>query len=136
MENIQKDLVRIFSNSCYALCLNKKFNESDDLNDWIICIFTAIKKYFIDKECYVEKPLKFIEMISGEKFKDVEKIYISDLDDLPNDDEIYIVEYKLSPTDKGSHFVCVQNRKIIFDPSGNSITVQFGKPYSWRKFIK
>lgn len=61
--------------------------------------------------------------------KDVQKVPINTIADIK---EPTIVCYKYNG---GTHFIVAQNGKVVFDPSGDSNSVKFGKPVSIRRFV-
>ena len=136
MLNIQDSMKELFGNSCYGYCCsyvaevkrdvkpNIHIMTTDFLNGW--------NKGWIDDDGFVAKPVPYLESM-GMKIKDIKKPAISKLSDLPNG--LWIVEFKKTPDSKDSHFVVATKKKVIFDPSGNSVTVSVGKPVSYREFI-
>ena len=77
-------------------------------------------------------PADYVKMIDNSlKFRDVKKVPISSLSDIP-DGMIVAVEYKYLG---GSHLVVGQKRKVLFDPSEPSNSVRNGKPVSYRLFF-
>lgn len=132
--NIQEEMKELFGGLCYGYCLCYKFGVTD-LYEMTKILLECWKRGFIENDGYISNPLSVIKLINGKRFRDIEKIRINSLEELNNKDEIYIVEYKLSPENKKSHFVIVKNGQVIFDPSGESNTVKNGKPFSWRRFI-
>lgn len=63
--------------------------------------------------------------------KDIKKVPIEYLNDLP-DEGLYAVEYQYNG---GSHFVVAKKGEVLFDPSGNSNSVKYGRLVSYRKFV-
>lgn len=132
MENIQEKMKELFGGSCYAFCLCYVFSNTKDEWKWLEYISKGVQNGDIAEDCYVQKPLDFIQMLSGEQYKDVKKPLIDSLDDLPNDNK-WIVEYRWGTK---QHFVVANRDGVVFDPSGDSNTVKNGKPFSYRLFIK
>lgn len=132
-DNIQEFFKKFFGCSCYAYCLTKYFTEDEDLADMTILMLQGWRKGYIDDDCFVSKPVEYIQTLVPNAPIDVTKIYISDLNELPAGE--WIVEYKLNPKAKESHFVIANNKKVLFDPAGDSNTVKNGKPFSIRGFI-
>ena len=133
--NYQEYVENLFKNACYAACLSFHFRNMQELN-WIQItqdILDGLKLNLLDSDCYVRFPIKFIELLCKTKYRDVVKVSINNLSDLPEGD--WIVEYKKTPDAKASHFVVANKKGIVFDPSGNSVTVQVGKPFTYRKYI-
>ena len=86
---------------------------------------------FIDDDGYISKPLEFINLVSGKRFRDINKVPFSK-ENLTEDENIVMYEYN-----DGTHFVVVDKEgDVVFDPSGNSLSVRYGVPTSIRKFIK
>lgn len=131
--NYQKYVKDLFSNACLASCYSylawKCFNWITMTED----IINGVRKGYINSDGYVEDPIGYLRSM-GFKAQDIEKVYISDLEQLP-DNKDYVVEYKKSPTAKESHFVVARDKKVFFDPSEPSQTVKVGAPYSYRKII-
>lgn len=134
MENVQIKMENFFAHTCYAYCLCKKFNPEWNLPKMTMAILTGWDKGYLEDDAYVAKPVQFINNVLGGSVKDVQKVFISSLKELP-DNGYYIVEYKKTPDSKDSHFVVVYKKKVFFDPSGDSVTVKVGKPFSYRKYI-
>ena len=132
MRNIQEEMKTFFSSSCYAYCLAYKFGESFTIFDLTRDILSGYEKGFIESDGYVSKPIEFIKYLGPATYTDVQKVPIMSLKQLPDNNETYIVEYKNGIF---SHFVVVYNGQVIFDPAGDSNTVKYGKPVSWRKYI-
>ena len=131
MVNIQEKYATLLKNSCYAYCLCYLFDIERDEWSWLEHIAVGVKAKAIDEDCYINDPCKFINILTGDtKYKNVKKVKITNILDLPKNQK-YIVEYNWI---RGSHFVVVENGKVIFDPSGESESVKNGKPVSFRLF--
>lgn len=128
--NYQKYIEDLFKHACLASCYSYIARGRFDWVQITQDILDGVRNGYIEPDCYVQYPVKYLEMM-GMKIRDIEKVYI---DSLP-DDGLYVVEYKKNPNDKDSHFVVAKDKKVIFDPSEPSVTVKVGKPYSYRKFI-
>lgn len=125
MINIQSQMKELFGNSCYAYCLSymSGFRDLKTLTQFVL---EHWMKGNIDNDGYVSQPQKIMNC------KDVKKVPIEYLHDLPEGN--WIVEYSYN---NGSHFVVAnKDGTIVFDPSGNSNSVKYGRPISYRKFIK
>lgn len=133
MVNIQAQMKELFGNSCYAYCLAKLFLKTDDIKTLTRYVLEGWWMSYIDYDGYVSKPLPYITMLCGKHCRDIRKIAIKSLAELPTGE--YIVEYKKTPTSKESHFVIANKDGVVWDPSGNSITVQTGAPVSYREFV-
>lgn len=129
MRNIQEEMKELWGNSCYAWCLVWLYSDKSEITNMMSKIIQGIEKKYIDyPSCWVRKPVDFVNMLLGfNRFKDVEKVYSE-----PPKNASVIVEWI---NGKQSHFVIMQDGKVVFDPSGNSKTVQNGKILSWRRFI-
>lgn len=132
--NYQLKIEDLFSHACLAasysfLARGGKFNWVNTTQD----ILDGIKKGYIEDDGFVSKPVHYLEMM-GMNAKDIKKVYISSLLELP-DNGIYVVEYKKAPHATASHFVVVENKQVIFDPSEPSNTVKYGAPYSYREIV-
>lgn len=130
MENIQAKMKELFGGSCYGYCLAYLFGDNKSIKYLTSCFLEGWKRGFVDDDGYVSMPLKYIEMISGIRYKDVEKPEIYKIEEIK---EPIIVEWQYNG---GSHFVVVEEGSVVFDPAGNSNSVKFGIPVSIRKFIK
>ena len=136
MENIQNKYVELFKHSCYCFCLCYKYADSKNEWKWLQYISEAVQLGFIDTNCYVSKPLKFIELISNNSFRDIEKVTIHSIKDIQT--EPTIVEMR-QPNGKDSHFVVChfdgKNIVLDFDPSFPSRSWEIQKFISYRRFI-
>lgn len=131
MENIQEKMKEFFGGTCYAYCLTKLFRPEMRLPNITACILHGWDKGLIDDDGYVRFPIKYINDILGVKnYRDVKIVLIDSIDDIK---EPTIVEYSYNG---GSHFVIVKNGKVVFDSSGDSKSVKYGKPISYREFLK
>ena len=127
----------LFGNSCYAYCIAYLSGKSD-IKDLTKDVLEGWYKGYIDDDGFVSKPHLFYNYCFGKNLaKDVKKIAVKDLDDLPADG-FYIVELK-QPNNKDSHFVVVSRiegkTSLAFDPSGESASWKYQKPISWREFV-
>lgn len=133
MENIQAQMKELFGNSCYAYCLAYLFLKIDDIKTLTRLVMEGWWSNFIDSDGFVSKPLQFVKLLCGRQYRDIKKPAIKSLTELP--EGYFIVEYKKTPTAKESHFVIANRDGVVWDPSGNSITVQNGAPFSYREFV-
>lgn len=127
--NIQEEMKELWGNSCYAWCLVWLYSGDTELTNMMKNIIKGIEKKYIDyPDCYVRHPARFVNMLMGfNRFKDVEKVYSE-----PPKNASVIVEWV---NGEQSHFVVMQDGKVVFDPSGDSKTVRNGKISSWRRFF-
>ena len=128
MRDIQSEMKELWGHSCYAWCLAKYFLGTDNIYNMMGHILFAWESGYIDNDGFVSKPLKFIGTMSKEP-KDIQKVKINKIEDIK---EKTIVEWSYKG---GSHFVIVENGEVVFDPAGNSNSVKYGIPVSFRKFI-
>ena len=137
MINIQSTMKELFSNSCcgycYAYICEKRKNIEPDTHTLTSDFLGGWNLGYVDDDGFVSKPVQYLGFM-GYKIRDIEKVYIKSLSELP--EGLWTVEYKKNPDDKASHFVVCNKKKVIFDPSGESITVKVGQPVSYRKFIE
>ena len=138
IENIQKKYEELFKHSCYAFCLCYMFSNSKKEWKWLEYIARGVQNGYITEDCYVEKPVLFINSILeyGRSYKkDVVKVDINSIKDIPN--EPTITEMKCPSG--GSHFVVCHydgNKVVLdFDPSGISNSWEAQKFVSWRKYL-
>lgn len=142
-KNLQAQLENFWHNACYAMCISYVNSDSvirDDLYYMIIHVVQGWNNGFIEDDAYVAKPHKYATMCRGEEkyYKDVEKIPLNNLGDLPEKGE-WIVEWKC-PTG-GSHFTVETRQTILtdeplFDPSYLSNSRKNKQAISYRRFIK
>lgn len=135
MENIQAKMKELFGNSCQAYCYAYIAQPTTDVKVLTNRVLKGWNECYIDDDGFVKKPVQYYNMMCPHrKIRNVRKVPINNLDELPSD--MYLsVEFKLERTDKKSHFaVCVKG-KIIFDPSGDSNTCKYGVPVSYREFV-
>lgn len=135
MVNIQAQMKELFGNSCLAYCYaaygTSNFTDIKELTRRVLNGWYA---GWIDDDGYVSKPVPYLNSMIHEVVKDIREHYISSLDKLP--EGLWVVEYKLKPTDKASHFVIAgKDVGVVFDPSGESNTVKNGAPFSYREVI-
>ena len=135
MENIQEQMKEFWGGSCYAYCIAWLFDGARTLKDLTSTVLEGWYDGYIDNDGFVSRPIQYINetchTVPG--FRDVVKVSLNSLSDLPEGD--WIVEYKKTPDAKASHFVVANKKGIVFDPSGNSVTVQVGKPFTYRKYV-
>lgn len=141
-KNYQEQLERFWHNACYALCLawiNTEPEVRDDLYYLVMDVIAGWHNGYIEDDCYVAKPHKYASMCLGKEnyYKDVEKVPLKNLEDLPETGE-WAVEWKCPSG--GSHFT-VENRQSIltdeplFDPSYLSKSRKNKEAVSYRRFI-
>lgn len=135
MINIQAQMKELFGNSCLAYCYASLAQRNrSDIRALTRCVLEGWYARYIDDDGYVSKPIQYFNSMSTALIKDVVKVPISSLAELP--EGYWIVEFKKTPTDEDSHFVIASSHKgIVFDPSGESNTVKYGAPVSYRKLI-
>lgn len=133
MENIQNKMKELFGNSCYAYCLAYKFANARTMKELTSYVLKGWYDGYIDDDGYVSKPVQYINNTckATTKVIDVEKPEYKK-QSLVEDLNIVMFEYN-----DGTHFVVVDKEgDVVFDPSGNSLSVRYGVPTSIRKFIK
>lgn len=132
MENIQSKYAELFKSSCYAFCLCYVFSGTTNEWKWLELISKGVQNGDITEDCYVQKPLDFIKMLCGTKYRDVNIVEIKQLESLPDGPQI--VELK-NPFG-GSHFVVCNNKgELLFDASFPSKSWEMCLPISYRRFI-
>ena len=133
MENIQNKYAELFKHSCYCFCLCYKYGNSKNEWKWLEYIAKGVQRGYITEDCYVSKPVEFINecILDGHKaVRDVEKVDFS-IHALEEKENIVMFQYN-----NGTHFVVMnQAGNVLFDPSGDSNSVKYGIPVSIRKFI-
>lgn len=126
MENIQVKMQELFAHSCYAYCISYMSGKRD-IKDLTTDVLEGWKRDYISDDGYVSKPHLFYNYCFGKELaRDVRKPAYK-----PEPfDQIVCFEYN-----GGTHFVCMRAGNVVFDPSGNSNSVKYGKPVSVREFI-
>ena len=132
MTNIQKEMENLFGHSCYCYSLAYLLTEATDVKTLTKHVLNGWYEDYVDDDGFISKPVEYYNSIAKECIRDVEKVPIASLSELP-DEENHVVEYVYG---NQSHFVVANRNGVIFDPYGNSNTVSKGKPVSWRKYIK
>lgn len=130
MNNLQNKMKELFGGSCLGYCYAYiACDDKDDkslttafLHGWVLG--------FIDDDGYVSNPIKYLKLL-GHQVRDIKKVEIEYLNDLPNEG-LYAVEYRYN---NGTHFVVASKGKVVFDPSGDSNSVKYGKVVSYRKLV-
>ena len=141
-KNIQKQLENFWHNACYALCIsyvNTDHEVRENLYYHIMDVIAGWNNGYIADDGYVAKPHKYASMCVGDEktYKDVEKVPLARLEDLPEDGE-WIVEWKCPSG--GSHFTVETRQTIVtdeplFDPSYLSNSRKAKQAISYRKYI-
>lgn len=138
MINIQAQMKELFGGSCLAYCYaaiaTGMLDAKKYIKDLTNLFFFGWRHGWIDNDGYVSKPVPYLNGMMQEKVIDIRKHYINDLSQLPEGN--WIVEYRTNPDDiKTQHFVIANRDSVIFDPSGDSLTVMNGKPFSYREIV-
>lgn len=142
-KNIQKQLENFWHNACYSLCIsyvNTDHAVRENLYYHIMDVIAGWNNGFIEDDGYVAKPHKYASMCVGDEktYKDVEKVPLARLEDLPEEGE-WIVEWECPSG--GSHFT-VETRETImtdeplFDPSYLSNSRKAKQAISYRRYIR
>lgn len=133
VENVQRKFEELFKHSCYVFCLCYKFSNTKNEWKWLEYIAKGVQLGYITEDCFVAKPVEFINecILDGKcAVRDVEKPDFS-IHALEDKNNIVMFQYN-----GGTHFVIMnQAGDIIFDPSGNSNSAKFGIPVSIRRFV-
>ena len=132
MINIQKEMCNFFGSACYAYSLAYICTGKTDIKELTKHVLFGWLNDYIDDDCYVKKPIPYINHMSETKYKDVVKVNIGSLDDLP-DSKMYAVEYVYGA--KHHFVVCQKGKGIVFDPWFPSETATKGKPITYRLFV-
>jgi hypothetical protein len=127
MKNIQAQMKELFGNSCYAYCIAALFRKTADIKVLTKYVLEGWYNGYIEDDGYVAKPLQFIKLVCGETYKDVQHVPYEPLDK----EQIVCWEFN-----GGTHFVIMKDNQVVFDPSGDSNSVKYGKPKNARLFIK
>lgn len=125
--NIQAQMKELFGNSCYAYCIAALFRKTADIKILTKHVLEGWYNSYIDDDGYVSKPLQFIKLVCGETYKDVKHVpYMP-----KSEEQIVCWEYN-----GGTHFVIMKDNQVVFDPSGDSNSVKYGKIKNARLFVK
>ena len=133
MINIQEMMKELFGNSCNAYCYASLATGSTDIKLLTRCVLEGWYHEYIEDDGYVSHPVQYFNSMSNNQIRDVAKVSIRKLEELPKG--LWIVEYKVRPEFKESHFVVASRSGVVFDPAGDSNTVRYGAPVSYRKLI-
>lgn len=136
MINIQAQMKELFGNSCNAYCYAYLAHPSSSIKQLTSCVLKGWNEGNIDNDGFVSKPVLYYNSLmpaDNRYIVDVVKVAIRRLDELP--EGLWIVEYKVRPDFKESHFVVASRSAVVFDPAGDSNTVRYGAPVSYRKLI-
>jgi hypothetical protein len=135
MIDIQSRMKELFGNSCCAYCYASLASRNNsDIKALTYLVLEGWYHGYIDDDGFVSKPVQYWNSMGvGHPIKDIVNIPIRDLSELP--DGYWVVEYKLTPDSKASHFVVASHDCIVFDPAGDSKTVRRGRPVSYRKLV-
>lgn len=137
VDNYQSWAKDLFGGTCYAACISYTSGKDDPI-DITRDILNGIEKGFVELSGYVSKPHLFYNCCFGKEIaKDIRKVAISKISDIPSEPTIVEME---QPNGKDSHFVIChfdgKNVVLDFDPSGISNSWKRQKFVSYRKFIK
>lgn len=136
MINIQEMMKELFGNSCMAYCYASLATGSTDIKLLTRCVLEGWYNEYIDDDGFVSKPVQYYNSLmpaDNRYIRDVAQIPIRKLEELPKG--LWIVEYKVRPEFKESHFVVASRSGVVLDPAGDSNTVRYGAPVSYRKLI-
>lgn len=134
MIDIQSQMKELFGNSCCAYCYASLASRNrSDIKALTRYVLEGWYNRYIDDDGFVSKPVLYWNSISSHSIKDIVIVSIKDLSELP--EGYWVVEYKLTPESKASHFVIASRKGVVFDPAGDSNTVRYGAPVSYRKLI-
>ena len=132
-KNLQAQMKELFGNSCLGYSYAYIVLKTDDAVILTSYFLEGWASGYIDDDGFVAQPLGYLRIL-GNGAKDVNKVAITQLSDLPDNGE-YVVEYKIKPDAKASHFVVANREKVVFDCAGDSNTVKYGAPVSYRRLV-
>ena len=130
-KDIQSQMKELFGHSCCAYCYIYLRLKTDNAKRLTSELFNAWELGYVRDDGFVSKPVQLLYSL-GITVRDIQIVPIDSIKDMK---KATIVEYKLSKDAKASHFVVVENGKVVFDPAGDSNTVKNGIPVSYRQFI-
>ena len=119
--SVANNLEAISKYGCLAMCYLYCVGIQDNALEYIKIVSDCMDKGFLDNECTVLDAEKYLEYITGRKFK-VSKRQFNNLKDIKNPSP---VKYTFNGV---SHWVVVENGKIVFNSLLNSNCVNKGKP--------
>ena len=127
MINIQKKCETFFKGCCYAYCVAALFRKTANIKVLTKYVLEGWYNGYIDDDGYVSKPIQFIKLVCGETYKDVQHVpYVPS-----SEEQIVCWEYN-----GGTHFVIMKDNQVVFDPSGDSNSVKYGKIKNARLYTK
>ena len=124
MEHPQTKALNIGNYGCLAM--SYLYCVGIDPAEHIKILSDAIDRGVIEKDCTVYSAEKFLEYVTGKRF-DVSKIQINDIKDIIQPAP---VRYSYIDADgiKHSHFVVVEDGKIVYNPLEVSQCIIKGRP--------
>ena len=126
-----KKLEQIAKRGCCAFVLLWCLGIEPDDTEAILTVADMIDEGSLEEDCTVLWA-KAIRNLTGRTLK---KIDFVDITSIKGIKERTPVLYKKKPTDKGGHWVGVENGKIKFNPLNYSVCVSEGKPAELRKLV-
>lgn len=125
---MQVKMKELFGNSCYCYCIAYVNNTDKSLKHLTKCVLDYWFRGFVEDDGYVSKPVECMNVHKAfPMYKDVQKVpYVPS-----SEEQIVCWEYN-----GGTHFVVMKDDKVVYDPSGDSNTVKYGKIKDARKFVK
>ena len=125
MKDIQGAYEEIGKYGCYFLSLLKTANKEQNALEYY---FKYLGNKWIDKECFVMNPTNILNDLHGRKFNVIRS------NSYDNKASVKIACW-YNPRTNYRHFVLMRdNKEVLFDSFGQSITVKEGFIESWRLF--
>lgn len=118
--DVSKNIEAIGKFGCLAMCYLFCIGIDGDCSDYVRSVSNAMNEGLLDSECTVLDAEKFLEHFSGRKFHVTKKNY-KDISEIKNPTPV-----RYSYNGK-SHWVVVENGKIVFNSLANSLCVTKGK---------
>lgn len=120
-KEVAKNCKAIGDYGCLAMCYLYCVGIRDNPAEYVRILSNCMDKGILDEECTVLDASKFLEWVTGKRFDVIKKQY----DNLKDIKEPYPVKFSYNGK---SHWVVVENGKIVFNSLINSQCVAKGKP--------
>ena len=122
--------ISLAKSSCLGLCYSWITGRNRLRSEHMANVILGWRKSFIDDNCTVCLPEKYLSLINGGQWKvEIKNLPRKTLADLP-DEKDYVVFYSIDG--KNGHFVVANKRGVVFNPLDYSNNVIKGKPINYR----
>lgn len=127
---LAKNIQAIADNGCLAMCYLYCIGLGDSEYNFIGILSEAMDKGLLESDCFVSDADKFLNAYCGENKVKVIKKDITSLEEITGDFTPVRFDYNGK-----SHWVVVENGRIVFNPLMYSKCVNFGRPTTARIII-